>query len=222
MDLLPGNARQRQQQQSSVLSDLSLGNTGRRTRTFREYLPRSISTIELGQDPDSTEQRNSVAWQTMCQNLNLQLEEYQHASELATHHRRVSSLVDHHQQQLVTVTGDEEISSVVNKEISSSHRASDADLMLEFERGTIEDKSLLTTDIHITPIARLVERFDSNLQQGLTNDTVAQHHIQFGQNKLTPPPKPSLLWMFLKQSLIGFNGILWVATLFAFLSYVSK
>jgi magnesium-transporting ATPase (P-type) len=92
---------------------------------------------------------------------------------------------------------------------------------LEFDKNAGEDASLLKTDAHIIPLEKLVQRFDSNLTTGLTNDTVTQHRATFGQNKLTPARPPSLLWMFIKQLLIGFNGILWVATLFAFLSYVS-
>jgi magnesium-transporting ATPase (P-type) len=93
---------------------------------------------------------------------------------------------------------------------------------LKLHDNVAEDASLLKTDAHIIPLEKLVERFDSNLTQGLTNDTVTQHRATFGQNKLTPSSPPSLLWMFIKQLLIGFNGILWIASLFAFLSYVSS
>jgi sodium/potassium-transporting ATPase subunit alpha len=77
-------------------------------------------------------------------------------------------------------------------------------------------------DEHIIPLEQLVERFNSDLTKGLSDDTVTQHRATFGQNKLTPSRPPSLLWMFIKQMLMGFNGILWLATLFAFLSYVSS
>jgi magnesium-transporting ATPase (P-type) len=95
------------------------------------------------------------------------------------------------------------------------------DRALEFDENATEDAPLLKTDAHIIPLEKLVERFNSNLTTGLTNDTVTQHRATFGQNKLTPSRPPSLLWMLIKQLLIGFNGILWIATLFAFLSYVS-
>src|SRR5262249_23948553 len=149
--------------------------------------------------------------------------DYQRASALDGHPDRLASIVaNQEQQQPGSVTVDERVSSIVIKDITASYSSNNADLILQFERGAIEENDLLTTDIHITPIAKLVERFNSNLQQGLTEDTVAQHRNQFGKNRLTPPPKPSLLWMFIKQSLIGFNGLLWFATIFAFLSYVSK
>jgi magnesium-transporting ATPase (P-type) len=93
---------------------------------------------------------------------------------------------------------------------------------VESDDNAVEDTSLLKMDAHIIPLEKLVERFNSNLTEGLSNDTVTQHRATFGQNKLTPSRPPSLLWMFIKQLLIGFNGILWLATLFAFLSYVSS
>jgi len=94
--------------------------------------------------------------------------------------------------------------------------------VLESDENAGEDTSLLEMDAHIIPLEKLVERFNSDLTKGLSNDTVTQHRATFGQNKLTPSRPPSLLWMFIKQLLIGFNGILWLATLFAFLSYVSS
>jgi magnesium-transporting ATPase (P-type) len=96
------------------------------------------------------------------------------------------------------------------------------DSALELDENATEDASLLKMDTHVIPLEKLVERLDSNLTTGLTNDAITQHRATFGQNKLTPSSPPSLLWMFIKQLLIGFNGILWIATLFAFLSYVSS
>lgn len=220
MDLLPRNSRRQEPDRNALLSGLSLGSTDRRTRNVRGSFRRSLSTTESRQNSESIAPETSVAWQTMHQHLNLQLEEYQRASELAGRHRRPPSIVD--QQHPTTVRVDEEVSSAVRKDTTLSFNSSNADLILEFEKASNEDKSLLTTDVHIAPITKLVERFNSNIQQGLTDDIVAQHRIQFGHNKLTAPPKPSLLWMFIKQSIIGFNGLLWFATLFAFLSYVSR
>lgn len=219
-DVLPRSSRRQQQDRSALLSGLSLGSTEHQTRNTRGSFRRSHSTTDPRRDSVSVATGSSIAWQTMHQHLNLQLEEYQRASELAGHHRRQSSIVD--QQQSTTVRVDRQISSVVTKDFTSSFNASNADFISEFENATAEDKALLTTDIHIVPIVKLVERFNSNLEQGLTSETIDQHRHQYGHNKLTPPPKPSYLWMFIKQSIIGFNGLLWFATLFAFLSYVSR
>ncbi len=96
------------------------------------------------------------------------------------------------------------------------------DFEVEFDENAVEDTSLMKMDTHIIPLEKLVERFNSDLTKGLSNDTVTQHRATYGQNKLTPSRPPSLLWMFIKQLLIGFNGVLWLATLFAFLTYVSS
>ena len=214
LNLFSGDV-QRENQRNMLLSNLSLGNINHRTRERRAPFRRSFSSTERGRNSESTAQENSVAWQTMCQHLNLQLEEHQRASELAAHHhRRQSSLLDPHQHTTMNI--EPGMSSAVNKSLLASYSPSNVDLT------TIEDRDVLTTDIHIVPMATLVERLNSNLREGLTDDIVAQHRTQYGYNKLKPPPKPSLLWMFIKQSLIGFNGILWIATFFAFLSYVSK
>jgi magnesium-transporting ATPase (P-type) len=76
-------------------------------------------------------------------------------------------------------------------------------------------------DAHIIPMEKLIERLNSNLTEGLTDDIVTNHRNVYGLNKLTPSSPPSLFWMFIKELVSGFNGILWIATLFSFLSYVS-
>jgi hypothetical protein len=53
---------------------------------------------------------------------------------------------------------------------------------------------------------------------GLTNDMVTHHRNVYGQNKLIPSRPPSFLWMFIKELMMGFNGVQWIATLFSFLS----
>lgn len=95
-------------------------------------------------------------------------------------------------------------------------------MALELENETAESSSALQTDVHVIALERLLERFGSNLNTGLADDTVAQHRAKYGENKLTPSRPPSLLWMFVQQLVIGFNSVLWLATLFAFLSYVSS
>ena len=103
------------------------------------------------------------------------------------------------------------------------HRLKSAEPVgLELEEATVGDTSGLDTDVHVIPIERLVERLNTNLTTGLTDNMVAQHRVTYGPNKLTPARPPSFLCMFLKQLIIGFNSVLWLATLFAFLSYVSS
>jgi hypothetical protein len=218
MDLLPNLPSQ--QKSRAPLPTQPTANIGRRQSSLTA-VRRSIGIVEPESDLTNNMRRNSVAWQTMSQHLNLQLEQQRRTSEF-TSRRSQSIAASHERAGHVTVPIDDKIEiSVIDKDKPPYHRPSAADSVLDFEKGTTEDTSLLKTDVHIVPIQNLVERFESSLQYGLTDDIVAQHRDKFGQNQLTPPPKPSLLWMFVKQLLIGFNGILWIATLFAFLSYVS-
>jgi magnesium-transporting ATPase (P-type) len=223
MDLLPDLlSRQKSRKPPSAPP---MTNTARRQSSLTA-VRRSIGIAETESGSVNTMRRNSVAWQTMSQNLNLQLEQHRRKSELTSRRlQSISASNERHDHVVVPMDdekGVEEVPAVTIKETPPPHhRPSIADSILEFERGTNEDTSLLKTDVHMVPMATLVERFESNLQSGLTNDIVERHRAKFGQNKLTPPPKQSLLWMLIKQLLIGFNGILWIATLFAFLSYVS-
>jgi magnesium-transporting ATPase (P-type) len=224
MDLLPDLPRRKAPKAPAPLAPVPVSQTERRQSSLNA-VRRSIGIVDPEISPNDTMRRNSVAWQTMSQNLNIQLEQHRCKSEL--HIRRLQSIsVPDEQQDHVTVLINDEKTferalSVPISDKPSVHRPSTADSILDFEKAATEDTSLLKTDVHIIPIATLADRFSSDLQQGLTNNIVEQHLAKYGQNKLTPPPKPSLIWMFLKQILIGFNGILWFATLFAFLSYVS-
>jgi hypothetical protein len=160
----------------------------------------------------------------MSQHLNLQLEQ-KHRSDLIARHNRAASLTEEHKDYitvLIDKTNDLKVPPIMIKDKPPYLGPDVVDSALESDEGLIEDTSLLKMDVHIIPLEKVVERFNSNLTTGLTDDIVTQHHATFGQNKLTPSPPPSLLWMFIKQMLIGFNGILWLATLFAFLSYVSS
>jgi magnesium-transporting ATPase (P-type) len=222
MDLLPDLPNRQQSRTPS--SALPSANVARRPSNLNA-LRRSIGIAEVENNVTDNRRRNSVAWQQMSQHLTLQLEQHRRKSELSSC-RLQSIAASNERSDHITVPIDEEksvveVPAVTVKDKPTYHRPSVAESILEFENGTTEDISSLKTDVHIVPMANLVERFESNLQSGLTDDTVAQHHAKFGENKLTPPPKSSLLWMFMKQILIGFNGILWVATVFAFLSYVS-
>ncbi|CAF0772610.1 unnamed protein product [Adineta ricciae] len=214
MDLLPGqsNERPRKKRSSNVPAQLPPERRQSSLNTIR----RSIGIVPPEDNTNETIRKTSVAWQTMSQNLNLHLEQQRRKSELSS--RRLQSIVATNQpSDHVTISIDEV--EVVPSVTFKPHRPSDAGSMVDFDKEKLDDLSTLKTDVHVVPMETLVERFESNLESGLTDDTVRQHQSKYGQNKLTPPPKPSLIWMFFKQILVGFNGILWVATLFAFLSY---
>jgi magnesium-transporting ATPase (P-type) len=222
MDLLPGKVSR-----SATILPPSASSTATpvRRKSSLSAARRVINVIETGDGPSGAMRRSSIAWETMSQTLALQVQQYRRLSELAASRRQPKSIPEEHQDHTTMGMHEEEDSdkvvSTTTKDKLPDHRRSSAGSISEFQESLMEDTSLLRTDVHIVPMAKLVERFHSDLQNGLSNDTVTQHRAEYGQNKLTPPPNPSILWMFIKQMLIGFNGILWIATLFAFLSYVS-
>lgn len=188
-------------------------NIGRR-KNKSHSLVRTMSDVGSERNSIKTIPRDCVVWQIISQQLTLQLEQ-RRRSELASQRRNRTLSLNEQQKHHTTV----QINDIHDFQKPSTANVADPDV--EFADNIIENGSLLKMDAHIIPMEKLVERFNSDLTNGLTDDIVAQHHAKFGDNKLTPSRPPSLLWMLIKQLLIGFNGILWIATLFAFLSYVS-
>lgn len=216
-NLLPDNVTCRQTAYLKTCSSApSSANAGRRKNKFSS-LVRAMS--DAGSEGNSVNliRQNFVAWQIISQQLTLQLQQ-RCRSELAARRSRALSLGG--QRKYQTTVSIDEIQNLKGPSTIINSNIVDPELE-SVENVATEEGSLLKVDAHIIPLQKLVERFNSNLTQGLTNDMVTQHHATFGQNKLTPSRPPSLLWMLTKQLLIGFNGILWIATLFAFLSYVS-
>ena len=72
----------------------------------------------------------------------------------------------------------------------------------------------LQTDQHTAPVDILCARYNTSITSGLCNITTVEKH-----NRLTPPKKPSLLWLFCKQLFAGFNGALCIAFILGFISW---
>lgn len=81
------------------------------------------------------------------------------------------------------------------------------------------DKSRLEQDVHIIPLADLLQRFHTEPRTGLSTNSVEDARAQYGENKLTPPKQPSYVWLLFKELFMGFNCILWFAGVLAFLAY---
>ncbi|CAF1556016.1 unnamed protein product, partial [Didymodactylos carnosus] len=82
------------------------------------------------------------------------------------------------------------------------------------------DKLKLTNDIHIVPLKSVYQRLSvTDSHTGLTEQQVISKQEEYGSNKLTQPPQPGYIKLFIQQAFIGFNGILWIAGIFAFLAY---
>ena len=223
-NLLPSNSHRRLAPYGKKSSSApSSANVSRRKNNFRA----SISVVnDVNPDAGATNPtlRDCVAWQIISQQLSLQLEQRRNSEIAARRIRPVSSVERYkgHAPAITDQTGDLKFRPATDDDNLSHLSSHTGDSVLALEEDTTENASLLKTDVHTIPIEQVVQRFNSDLTTGLSNDMVTQHRTTFGENKLTPSRPPSLFWMFIKQLLIGFNGILWVATLFAFLSYVSS
>ena len=88
-----------------------------------------------------------------------------------------------------------------------------------FDLGQAAGRESFDTDIHLITESAFLARLQTDKNCGLTSAQVVASRAEHGRNELTPPPSPNWLWLLVKQLLAGFNSILWLAALFAFLSY---
>ena len=73
---------------------------------------------------------------------------------------------------------------------------------------------------HKVPLIDLclhLDLFDTHA--GLTTTQVNDAQAKYGLNQPAPVAQPSYLRLFFLQAFTGFNALLWIAALFAFLAY---
>ncbi|CAF1039319.1 unnamed protein product [Adineta ricciae] len=189
-------------------------NVERRVNSLRGSL-RVTKFNESEDNSSDVPQRDRIAWQTISQHLSLQIQQ-RRRSELAANLKRTFEFDQENRKEIVQRKNliDE------TKRSSTILEGKPVESVVALEDEILDETSgLLKTDVHIVPLEKLVDRFKSDLTNGLTDEMITQHRATYGENKLTPARPPSFFWMIIKQLLIGFNGILWIATLFAFLSY---
>lgn len=80
-------------------------------------------------------------------------------------------------------------------------------------------ESRLDQDVHIIPLDNLFRRFHTDARHGLSSNFVLDARAQYGDNKIAPPKPPGYFWLLFKQLFMGFNAILWLAGVLAFLAY---
>jgi len=81
------------------------------------------------------------------------------------------------------------------------------------------DTSRLDQDVHVIPLDSLFQRFHTNQRTGLSTTFVPDARAQYGSNKITPRQSPGCFWLLFKQLFMGFNSILWLAGILAFIAY---
>ncbi|OXA60186.1 Sodium/potassium-transporting ATPase subunit alpha-A [Folsomia candida] len=75
------------------------------------------------------------------------------------------------------------------------------------------------TDDHKVPLDILLKRYGTNVTRGLSDSQVVANRETHGRNELTPPPKPSQVWKFIKAVWGGLNFLLWCCCFLSFLSF---
>ena len=74
-------------------------------------------------------------------------------------------------------------------------------------------------DEHKVSVAELLERYGSNVEDGLTEAQAAEVLQRDGPNVLTPPKQMPEIVKFLLQMFGGFSALLWLGAILCFLSY---
>eukprot|EP01083_Nonionella_stella_P006622 19209_1 len=88
------------------------------------------------------------------------------------------------------------------------------------KQAQAELKKAYTTMAHTYDRTELQKHFDTDLEDGLTEERAAQLLIEVGYNELTPP-KHDPWWLRLLKSIFGgfFNILLWLGSILCFIAY---
>merc|ERR1719427_794727 len=87
------------------------------------------------------------------------------------------------------------------------------------EKNLNELKQELEIDVHKVDVDVLCKRFNTNIEQGLTDTQAAKGLAEHGKNELTPPPTTPEWVKFCQCLFSGFAMLLWVGAFLCFLAY---
>merc|ERR1712076_361507 len=87
------------------------------------------------------------------------------------------------------------------------------------EKNLNELKQELEIDVHKVDVDVLCKRFNTNVENGLTDDQVEAGIKDHGKNQLTPPPTVPEWVKFCKCLFSGFAMLLWLGAFLCFLAY---
>merc|ERR1712127_148945 len=86
-------------------------------------------------------------------------------------------------------------------------------------RDLNELKQELEIDVHKVSQEELCKRFNTSIENGLTDAQVAKGIIEYGRNRLTPPPTTPEWIKFCQCLFSGFAMLLWFGAILCFLAY---
>merc|ERR1719249_172084 len=87
------------------------------------------------------------------------------------------------------------------------------------EKNLNELKQELEIDVHKVDVDVLCKRFNTNIEQGLTDSQAAKGLAEHGKNELTPPPTTPEWVKFCQCLFSGFAMLLWLGAFLCFLAY---
>merc|ERR1712038_329761 len=87
------------------------------------------------------------------------------------------------------------------------------------EKNLNELKQELEIDVHKVDVDVLCKRFNTNVEQGLTDSQAAKGLVEHGKNELTPPPTTPEWVKFCQCLFSGFAMLLWVGAILCFIAY---
>merc|ERR1719177_13486 len=87
------------------------------------------------------------------------------------------------------------------------------------EKNLNELKQELEIDVHKVDVDVLCKRFNTNIEQGLTDAQAAKGLAEHGRNELTPPPTTPEWIKFCQCLFSGFAMLLWLGAVLCFLAY---
>merc|ERR1711887_148549 len=87
------------------------------------------------------------------------------------------------------------------------------------EKNLNELKQELEIDVHKVDVDVLCKRFNTNVEQGLTDAAAAAGLAEHGKNELTPPPTTPEWVKFCQCLFSGFAMLLWLGAFLCFLAY---
>jgi magnesium-transporting ATPase (P-type) len=96
---------------------------------------------------------------------------------------------------------------------------------IAIELDNVQKKRPIVTDLclaqpHKISLSELCLQLNlTDIHSGLTTTQVNEAQAKYGLNELAPVPQPGYIRLFLIQSFTGFNSLLWIAAIFAFLAY---
>ncbi|XP_019852322.1 PREDICTED: sodium/potassium-transporting ATPase subunit alpha-1-like isoform X2 [Amphimedon queenslandica] len=90
------------------------------------------------------------------------------------------------------------------------------------DEGIQELKKEFKMDSHMIPLETLLDRLNTNVEEGLSEDYAAAVLERDGPNALTPPRQTPEIIKFLKQLFGGFAALLWAGAFLCIVSFIAQ